>query len=98
VRQELRDELFLVTMTEGVRIKSICDSLQKPNKTKYSGRGWDIFKGILTIAEVVGDEEAKEHVIGFAVDARRSRLERDHDNSPDMIVLNYVAEIVTSAG
>jgi DNA primase catalytic core len=96
--QKLRDQIFLVTMEEGQHIKRIHDTLQKPHQINYSGRDWDIFKGILVVAEAIGDEQVKERVIGFAVQSHRNRLEQDNDNSPDMIILNYLSEVVTTSG
>ena len=95
--QELRDQLFLVTMAEGPNLKSIYDSMDKPAQIYFSGRDWDIFKGVLTVAKAVGSE-VYETIITFAVDTHESKTARDNDNSPDMIILNYLSESVLSAG
>jgi DNA primase catalytic core len=96
--QELRDQIFLVTMKEGQHIKRIHDTLQKPHQINYSGRDWDIFKPILTVAHSVSDEEMGRRVTAFAIDTHQVRLERDSENSPDMIILNYLAETITIPG
>jgi hypothetical protein len=98
VWQELRDQLFLVTMTDGIGIKRIYESMDKPSQISFSGRDWDIFKGVLAVATAVGEEAVMGRVVGFALDTHQSRLESDYDNSPDMIILNYLFEVVVSAG
>jgi len=92
--QELRDQLFLVTMSEGATFKSIYDSMDKPAQIYFSGRDWDIFKGVLSVARVVGDE-VFAGVVSFAVDTHEAKIARDNDNSPDMIILKYLSETVT---
>jgi DNA primase len=94
VWQELRDQLFLVTMTEGIRIKGICDSLDKPVEIYFSGRDWDIFKGILSVAQSVGSDVSKS-LISFTVDTHEAKIARDQDNSPDMIILRFLSETIT---
>ena len=95
--QELRDQLFLVTMSEGHSLKAIYDQMDKPSQIYFSGRDWDIFKGVLSVAKAVGDE-VFAGVVSFAVDTHESKIARDNDNSPDMIILNYLSESVMSAG
>jgi DNA primase len=92
--QDLRDQLFLVTMTEGTRIKGIYDSLEKPAEIYFSGRDWDIFKGILSVAWSVGSE-AFNSLISFAINTHESKVARDQDNSPDMIILRFLSEVIT---
>jgi DNA primase catalytic core len=96
--QKLRDQIFLVTMEEGQHIKQIHDSFQKPHEINYSGRDWDIFKPILTVAHAAGHEDMVRRVTAFGIDTHRVRLERDNENSPDMIILNYLAETITISG
>jgi len=92
--QQVRDRLFLVTLTEGARIKEIHDSLQKPPQIYFSGRDWDIFKGVMTVATAVGTD-VFTRLLSFAVDTHEARIAKDHDNSPDMIILKYLSEAVT---
>ncbi len=94
--QQLRDQLFLVVMNECTTIKTIYDLTEKPSQLSFSGRDWDIFKGILAVARAVGSE-VHDTVISFAVDTHASKVQKDHDNSPDMIILNHLSETVTSA-
>jgi hypothetical protein len=35
-------------------------------------------------------------VVSFAVDTHEAKIARDNDNSPDMIILKYLSETVTS--
>ena len=93
VWQQLRDQLFLVTMGEGATIKAIYDSMEKPSQIYFSGRDWDIFKGVLTVANAISNEIC-ETVISFAVDIHAAKVQKDQDNSPDMIILNYLSEMV----
>ncbi len=95
--QEIRDQSFLVTMSEGPNLKSIYDSLDKPAQIYFSGRDWDIFKGVLSVAKLIG-YEVFAGVVSFAVDTHESKIARDNDNSPDMIILNYLSESVMLAG
>ncbi len=37
-------------------------------------------------------------MVAFAVDTHEAKIARDNDNSPDMIILNYLSESVMSAG
>ena len=34
-------------------------------------------------------------MVSFAVDTHESKIARDNDNSPDMIILKYLSETVT---
>jgi len=97
VWQELRDQLFLVTMSEGTGLKAIYDSLDKSPQIYFSGRDWDIFKGVLAVSKAV-DAKVYETIISFAIDTHAAKVQKDQDNSPDMIILNHLAECVTSAG
>ncbi len=92
--QEIRDQLFLVTMTEGIRIKGIYESLDKPPAIYFSGRDWDIFKGILSAARCVSSETFNS-LISYAVDTHEAKIARDQDNSPDMIILRFLSEVIT---
>jgi hypothetical protein len=92
--QSLRDNLFLAAMSYGPDLKNTYDSFVKPSRINFSGRDWDIFKGILSIAKSVA-EEVFERVVSFAVATHEVKVTRDHDNSPDMIILKYLSEIVT---
>ena len=92
--QQLRDQLFLVTMSEGPSLKAIYDQMDKPPELYFSGRDWDIFKGVLSVAKAVGDE-VFAGVVSFAVDTHEAKIARDNDNSPDMIILKYLSEAVT---
>jgi len=94
--QELRDHLFLVTLAEGPNIKRVYDSLDKPPQLNFSGRDWDIFKGILTVAKAV-DTGVYDTIISFAADTHAAKVQKDQDNSPDMIILNHLSEMVTAA-
>ena len=94
VWQQIRDDLFLVTMTEGIRIKGIYESLDKPPQIYFSGRDWDIFKGILAVAGSVGADTFNS-LISFAMDTHETKVARDQDNSPDMIILRFLSEMVT---
>ncbi len=94
VWQQLRDQLFLVAMNEGATIKTMYDSMEKPSEIYFSGRDWDIFKGVLTVADAVSNE-TWETVISFAVDTHASKVQKDQDNSPDMIILKYLSETVS---
>ena len=47
------------------------------------------------MAKAVGDD-VFAGVVSFAVDTHESKIARDHDNSPDMIILKYLSEIVTT--
>ncbi len=93
--QELRDQLFLATMAEGPNLKSIYDQMDKPPQIYFSGRDWDIFRGVLSVAKVIGSD-VFAGAISFAVDTHESKIARDNDNSPDMIILKYLSETVTS--
>jgi hypothetical protein len=92
--QEIRDQPFLVTMTEGIRIKGIYESLDKPAQIFFSGRDWDIFKGILAVAQSVGSD-AFNCLISFAIDTHEAKVARDQDNSPVMIILRFLSEVIT---
>lgn len=94
---ELRDQLFLVTMSEGAKVKVIYDSMDKPLQINFSGRDWDIFKGVLAVAKAVG-AETYETLISFAVDTHAAKVQKDQDNSPDMIILNHLSECIAYAG
>jgi DNA primase catalytic core len=94
---DIRDQLFLVTMTEGIRIKGIYSSLNKPPQISFSGRDWDIFKGILAVAQSISPDTF-DSLISFTIDTHEAKVARDQDNSPDMIILKYLSEIVTQLG
>jgi DNA primase len=95
--QDLRDRLFLITLEEGINVKSVYDSLDKSPQLHFSGRDWDIFKGILAVAKAVGDDVLKS-LLEFAADTHEAKITRDHDNSPDMIILQYLTDTVTESG
>jgi hypothetical protein len=97
VWQELRDQLFLLTMTEGLGLKAIYDGIEKPAEIYFSGRDWDIFKGVLAVAKAV-DEDIYAAVVKFAVETHESEIAKDQENSPDMIILHYLSEVVSCAG
>jgi hypothetical protein len=92
--QQLRDQLFLVTLTKGPQIEQSYETLSKPDRIYFSGRDWDIFKGILAITKLIG-EEVFELLVRFASDTHETKLVRDQENSPDMIILKYLSETVT---
>jgi DNA primase catalytic core len=94
VWQELRDQLFLVTLTKGPQIEQSYETLSKPDRIYFSGRDWDIFKGILAVAKLIG-EEVLEDLVRFSADTHETKLARDQENSPDMIILKYLSETVT---
>jgi hypothetical protein len=94
VWQLLRDQLFLVTLTKGPQIEQSYETLSKPDRIYFSGRDWDIFKGILAITKLIG-EEVFELLVRFASDTHETKLVRDQENSPDMIILKYLSETVT---
>jgi hypothetical protein len=94
---ELRDQLFLVAMSAGANIKSAYDSMDKTAQITFSGRDWDIFKGTLAIAKSIG-VKVYETIASFAVDTHVAKVQKDQDNSPDMIILNYLSECVTYEG
>jgi hypothetical protein len=56
-----------------------------------------IFKGVLTIAKALG-YEIYETVVSFAVDTHTAKVQKDQDNSPDMIILNYLSDSVKQNG
>jgi len=96
--QDLRDELFLVAMTEAANIKNTYDNLVKPEQISFSGRDWDIFQGILTVGTVVGDKGVMKRLVSFGVDTHKEKVDRDHDNSPDVIILRFLSEKVQKPG
>jgi len=49
---------------------------------------------VLSVAKAVGGE-VFAGVVSFAVDTHESKIARDNDNSPDMIILKYLSETVT---
>jgi hypothetical protein len=93
--QELRDELFLTALTYGRRIKSLYDELTKPAEISFTVRDWDIFKGVYTVALALGDPQTAAAMVAFGVDVHASKVERDNENSPDTIILQFLAEYVT---
>ena len=64
-----------------------------PRSTSQGG-DWDIFKGILAVAQVVG-VDAFNSLISFAKDTHEAKVARDQDNSPDMIILRFLSEVIT---
>jgi DNA primase catalytic core len=96
--QKLRDQLFLVALTDGPRIKQIYESIVKPPGVYFAGRDWDIFKGLLSVAQAVGDPAVYERMVTFAVASHETKMAADHDNSPDIIILQYLSDVVTQYG
>jgi DNA primase len=96
--QQLRDKLFLLALTEGPRIKQIYQSIEKPPGVYFAGRDWDIFKGLLSVAQAVGDPAVYENMVAYAVASHENKMAADHDNSPDIIILQYLSEVVTQHG
>jgi DNA primase len=96
--QQLRDQLFLVALTDGPRVKENYESIEKPPGIYFAGRDWDIFKGLLAVAHAVGDPGVYERMVTFAVTSHETKMATDHDNSPDIIILQYLYEVVTRHG
>ncbi len=93
--QDLRDQLFLVALAEGARVKSIYDELAKPAEIDFAGRDWDIYKGVYTVALAMADPAVTHQVIRFAVDVHENKVALDNENSPDTIILQFLSETVT---
>ncbi len=55
--QNLRDQLFLVAMDSGQKIKDIYEQMERPGEAEFDAREWNLFKPIMAIGEATGTAE-----------------------------------------
>ncbi len=92
---ELRDELFLVTMTFGDTIKRTYEQLQRPGNAEFDAREWNLFKPILAIGSATGDSDIVQSLVGFANSAYDRKTESFNETAVENVVLRALGEIVT---
>ncbi|MBI5251907.1 MAG: toprim domain-containing protein [Desulfomonile tiedjei] len=93
--QSIRDNLFLVAMTSGADISNIYHSLEKPRSIFFSGREWDLFKPILSIGLACNKDVITKQLTTFAIAAHQRKQDTYTENAPDMILLRYLADVIT---
>jgi len=81
--QDIRDQLYILTMTSYLSIKNIYTELQD---TEIKGRDWELWKPILTIAKVIGDEVYNNlHTLAIEIIEQKNELIEDDTNHIDFL-------------
>jgi DNA primase catalytic core len=93
--QEIRDELFLVTMTDGPRIKAIYDRTVKPEGVEFGDREFNLFKPILAVGMAVGNERVEKSLIDFQNTNYKNKIVEYNNSAAENVLLSYLLEVVT---
>ena len=96
--QEIRDELFLVTMTSCNLIKEIYERAAKPEEVEFGDREFNLFRPILTIGKAVGLKKVIAPLIDFANACYHRKIEDYNTTAPENVLLRYLLENVTQDG
>jgi hypothetical protein len=92
--QDLRDQLFLVVMDSGQKIKDIYEQMERPGEAEFDAREWNLFKPIMAIGEATGESELIQALIGFANEAYHVKTDALNDTSVENVILRCLLEIV----
>ena len=92
--QNLRDQLFLVAMDSGQKIKDIYEQMERPGEAEFDAREWNLFKPIMAIGEATGDSEIVKALIGFANTAYDSKTEALNNSAVENVILRCLSELV----
>ncbi len=94
VFQEIRDELFLTAMTEGIRVKQIYKALTRPDAVEFGDREFNLIKPLLAISQATGTEKIVDSLITFANTSYRQKIADYNTSAPENVLLAYLLEIV----
>lgn len=90
--QNTRDNLYVFAMKNWDRVKQVYESLE--NDTELNNRQWELWKPILSMAKLVG-EETFNKIRGFA-EKKAKETEMDNAvNSADYLLIETLSQIVT---
>ncbi|MGO9567462.1 MAG: hypothetical protein ACLP5H_07985 [Desulfomonilaceae bacterium] len=64
--QNLRDQLLLLAMDSGHKIKDIYEQMERPGEAQFDAREWNLLKPIMPIGEAPANPEIVKALIGFA--------------------------------
>ena len=92
--QNLRDQLFLVTMDSGQKIKDIYEHMERPSEAEFDAREWNLVKPIMAIGEATADPEIVRALIGFANTAYNSKTEALNNSAVENVILRCLSELV----
>ncbi len=92
--QNLRDQLFLVVMDSGQKIKDIYEQMERPGEAEFDAREWNLFKPIMAIGKATGIAEIVKALIGFANTAYNSKTEALNNSAVENVILRCLSELV----
>jgi DNA primase len=98
VFDELRDELFLVTMDCSETIRTEYEQSIRPANALFDAREWNLFKPILAIGASTGDAELVDCLTGFANATYSSKTEAFNETAIENVILCCLLEIVKEDG
>lgn len=90
---EIRDELYLLLMQQWGAIENSYFSLERDNPTTLKKREWQLWRPILAIARVVGEDVFQE-VIQHAEKLSTVRTEEVPEGSFDHVLLTCVRDLI----
>ncbi len=93
--QKIRDDLFLVTMTEGPRIKAIYDRTVKPDGVEFGDREFNLFKPILAIGSAVDNERVVNSLIDFQNTNYKNKVVEYNNSAAENVLLSHLLDVVT---
>ncbi|MFC1833216.1 hypothetical protein ACFL2Q_00610, partial [Thermodesulfobacteriota bacterium] len=91
---ELRDDLFLVTMTFGDTIRTTYEQLQRPANAEFDAREWNLFKPIMSIGSATGDSAIVKSLTGFINSAYDRKTESFNESAVENVILRALLDIV----
>lgn len=92
--QDIRDQLFLTAMTDGLRIKQIYESIKRPDSIEFGDREYNLIKPLLAICEATGRKEIVGSLISFANDSYQLKVAEYNNSAPENVLLRYLLELV----
>ena len=93
--QQIRDELFLVTMTCGTMIQEIYSALEKPEEIEFGDREYNLFKPIFVIGKATKKQGATDALINFANNAYRRKVAQYNESAEENVLLRFLCETIT---
>lgn len=94
VFQQLRDELFLVTMTYGALIREIYEFMPKPDALEFGDREYNLFKPVLAVGHATQNKDVVGALINFANAAYRRKVVQYNETAEENVLLQYLLERV----
>jgi DNA primase len=91
---DLRDELFLVTMTFGDTIRRTYEQLQRPEDAEFDAREWNLFKPVMAIGTATGDSDVTQSLVGFVNATYSQKQESFNEIAVENVILRALMDIV----